>query len=157
MRISDWSSDVCSSDLPVVAGAVLLVVLAGLGATRLGSEFIPQLDEGDIAMHALRIPGTSLSQSIEMQEALEARIREFPEVERVFAKIGTPDVATDPMPPSVADNFIMLKPREDWPDPRKTRDELVAELNEAVELIPGNNYEFKIGKASCRERVCQYV
>src|SRR3546814_4243165 len=77
-----------------------------------------------------------------MQEALEARIREFPEVERVFAKIGTPDVATDPMPPSVADNFIMLKPREDWPDPRKTRDELVAELNEAVELIPGNNYEF---------------
>src|SRR3546814_21172263 len=92
-------------------------------------------------MHALRIPGTSLSQSIEMQEALEARIREFPEVERVFAKLGTPDVATDPMPPSVADNFIMLKPREDWPDPRKTRDELAAELHEAVDLIPGNNYE----------------
>ncbi|HEX9807661.1 MAG TPA: CusA/CzcA family heavy metal efflux RND transporter [Alteraurantiacibacter sp.] len=127
---------------PIVAGAVLLVTLAGLGATRLGSEFIPQLDEGDIAMHALRIPGTSLSQSIEMQEALETRIRQFPEVERVFAKIGTPDVATDPMPPSVADNFIMLKPRENWPDPRKPRDELVAELNAAVNLIPGNNYEF---------------
>jgi len=127
---------------PIVAGAVLLVALAGLGATRLGSEFIPQLDEGDIAMHALRIPGTSLSQSIEMQEALETRIRQFPEVERVFAKIGTPDVATDPMPPSVADNFIMLKPRENWPDPRKPRDELVAELNAAVNLIPGNNYEF---------------
>src|SRR3546814_21014990 len=77
---------------PVVAGAVLLVVLAGLGATCLGSEFIPQLDEGDIAMHALRIPGTSLSQSIEMQEALEARIREFPEVERVFEKIRKTDV-----------------------------------------------------------------
>src|SRR3546814_9925512 len=77
-----------------------------------------------------------------MQEALEARMREFPEGERVFAKIGTPDVATEPMPPSVADNFIMLKPREDWRDPRKTRDELVAELNEGVELIPGNNYEF---------------
>lgn len=127
---------------PVLAGAILLVALAGVGATRLGSEFIPQLDEGDIAMHALRIPGTSLSQSIEMQEALEERIRQFPEVERVFAKIGTPDVATDPMPPSVADNFIMLKPREDWPDPRKSREELVAELNAAVDLIPGNNYEF---------------
>ncbi len=127
---------------PFVAAAVILVALAGFGATRLGSEFIPQLDEGDIAMHALRIPGTSLSQSIEMQEALEERIRQFPEVERVFAKIGTPDVATDPMPPSVADNFIMLKPREDWPDPRKSRAELVAELNEAVQLIPGNNYEF---------------
>ena len=93
-------------------------------------------------MHALRIPGTSLGQAIEMQEALEKRIRSFPEVERVFAKIGTADVATDPMPPSVADNFIMLKDRADWPDPRKPRDQLVAELNKAVSEIPGNNYEF---------------
>ncbi len=149
-RVMRWIStryapaldEVLARPKPFVAAAVILVALAGFGATRLGSEFIPQLDEGDIAMHALRIPGTSLSQSIEMQEALEERIRQFPEVERVFAKIGTPDVATDPMPPSVADNFIMLKPREDWPDPRKSRAELVAELNEAVQLIPGNNYEF---------------
>ena len=126
----------------IIGGAVALVLLAGLGATRLGSEFIPNLDEGDIAMHALRIPGTSLSQAIKMQEALENRIRKFPEVERVFAKIGTADVATDPMPPSVADNFIMLKDRDQWPDPRKSRDQLVAELNKAVQQIPGNNYEF---------------
>ena len=125
-----------------VAGAILLVLVSGFGATRLGSEFIPNLDEGDIAMHALRIPGTGLGQAVEMQEALEARIRKFPEVERVFAKIGTADIASDPMPPSVADNFIMLKDRSEWPDPRKTRDELVAELNAAVSLIPGNNYEF---------------
>jgi cobalt-zinc-cadmium resistance protein CzcA len=125
-----------------IAAAILLVVLSGLGASRLGSEFIPDLDEGDIAMHAMRIPGTSLSQSIEMQKALEARIKKFPEVEQVFAKIGTPEVATDPMPPSVADNFIMLKDRKDWPDPRKPRDQLVAELNKAVDEIPGNNYEF---------------
>lgn len=126
----------------IVAGAVALVLVAGIGATRLGSEFIPNLDEGDIAMHALRIPGTSLSQAIEMQEALEERIRKFPEVERVFAKVGTPDLATDPVPPSVADNFIMLKDRKDWPDPRKPREQLVAELNAAVQKIPGNNYEF---------------
>ncbi len=126
----------------VIGAALVLVALSGLLATRLGSEFIPNLDEGDIAMHALRIPGTSLGQAIEMQEALEERIRQFPEVERVFAKIGTADVATDPMPPSVADNFIMLKNRSEWPDPRKTRDELVAELNAAVSQIPGNNYEF---------------
>lgn len=125
-----------------VGAAIVLMVLAGLGATRLGSEFIPNLDEGDIAMHALRIPGTSLGQAIQMQEALEKRISAFPEVERVFAKIGTADVATDPMPPSVADNFIMLKPRDQWPDPRKRRDTLVAELNAAVQQIPGNNYEF---------------
>ena len=126
----------------IIGGALALVVLAGLGATRLGSEFIPNLDEGDIAMHALRIPGTSLSQAIDMQLALEERIRKFPEVERVFAKIGTADVATDPMPPSVADNFIMLKDRKDWPDPRKPREQLIAELNAAVQQIPGNNYEF---------------
>ncbi|HQV04531.1 MULTISPECIES: CusA/CzcA family heavy metal efflux RND transporter [unclassified Novosphingobium] len=125
-----------------VAVAILLVAVSGFGATRLGSEFIPNLEEGDIAMHALRIPGTSLSQAIQMQEALEKRIRQFPEVERVFAKIGTADVATDPMPPSVADNFIMLKDRKDWPDPRKPRDQLVAELKAAVSQIPGNNYEF---------------
>ncbi|WP_051221206.1 MULTISPECIES: efflux RND transporter permease subunit [Erythrobacter] len=125
-----------------VALAVLLVTLSAAGATRLGSEFIPNLDEGDIAMHALRIPGTSLGQAVQMQESLEKRIRQFPEVERVFAKIGTADVATDPMPPSVADNFIMLKDRSEWPDPRKPRDQLVAELNKAVSEIPGNNYEF---------------
>src|SRR3546814_7902380 len=77
-----------------------------------------------------------------MQEAREKRIRQFPEVERVFAKIGTPEVATDPMPPSVADNFIMLKDRKEWPEPRKPRDQLVAELNKAVNEVPGNNYEF---------------
>ncbi|MFC3784568.1 cobalt-zinc-cadmium resistance protein CzcA [Sphingopyxis italica] len=125
-----------------LSGALLLVALSGVAATSLGSEFIPDLDEGDIAMHAMRIPGTSLTQSIAMQEALEKRIRQFPEVERVFAKIGTPEVATDPMPPSVADNFIMLKDRKEWPNPRKTRDRLVAELNKAVNEVPGNNYEF---------------
>jgi cobalt-zinc-cadmium resistance protein CzcA len=125
-----------------VVGAVGLVLIAGLAASRMGSEFVPNLDEGDIAMHALRIPGTSLSQAVQMQTALEARIKQFPEVERVVAKIGTAEVATDPMPPSVADTFIMLKPRKEWPDPRKPRAELVAEMQAAVAKIPGNNYEF---------------
>ncbi|MFN7128005.1 MAG: efflux RND transporter permease subunit [Brevundimonas sp.] len=125
-----------------VAVAVALVAIAALGAGRMGSEFIPNLDEGDIAMHALRIPGTSLSQAVQMQAALERRIAQFPEVERVFAKIGTAEVATDPMPPSVADTFIMLKDRKDWPNPRKPRAELLAELQAAVDQIPGNNYEF---------------
>jgi len=128
--------------IPVVAAAGILVVLFGLLAGRLGSEFIPSLDEGDIALHALRIPGTSLGQAVSMQSTLEARIKAFPEVERVFGKLGTAEVATDPMPPSVADTFIMLKPREQWPDPRKTKAELVAEIEVAVKQLPGNNYEF---------------
>ncbi|PHS76282.1 MAG: CusA/CzcA family heavy metal efflux RND transporter [Porticoccus sp.] len=126
----------------VVALATLLVIISGFGATRLGSEFAPNLDEGDIAMHALRIPGTSLSQSIVLQKTLEERIKDLPEVERVFAKIGTADVATDAVPPSVADNFIILKPREQWPDPGKPKTQVVEELNALVSDIPGNRYEF---------------
>ena len=126
----------------VVTAAVALVVLSGLGATRLGSEFIPNLDEGDIALHALRIPGTSLTQAVQMQSALEDKIKTFPEVDKVFAKIGTADVATDPVPPSVADTFIIMKPRDQWPDPRKPKTQLVAEMNEAVQQVPGSRYEF---------------
>ena len=126
----------------VVAAAMVLVVLSGLLATRLGTEFIPQLDEGDIALHALRIPGTSLTQAIGMQRQLEARIKEFPEVEEVFAKIGTADVATDAVPPSVADNFIILKPRSEWPDPSKPKAQVVDDLAAMVEPVPGNRYEF---------------
>ena len=126
----------------VVGGARCWWSLCGLLATRLGTEFIPNLDEGDIALHALRIPGTSLDQAVKMQSTLEARIKQFPEVERVFGKLGTAEVATDPMPPSVADTFLMMKPRAQWPDPRKPRDQLVAEIEAAVKQLPGNNYEF---------------
>lgn len=126
----------------VVVSAFSLVVVAGVMGSKLGSEFVPNLDEGDIAMHALRIPGTSLSQSVEMQKILEAKIKELPEVDLVFAKIGTADVATDAVPPSVADNFIMLKPRDEWPNPNKTKEQFVGELEAMVMPIPGNRYEF---------------
>jgi len=126
----------------VVAVAVALVGLGGLLASRLGSEFIPSLDEGDVALHALRIAGTGVDQAISMQLQLDARLAEFPEVERVFAKLGTADVATDPMPPSVSDTYVILKDRELWPDPRKPKEELVAELEAAAARIPGSNYEF---------------
>ena len=125
-----------------VAAAVAIVAATGHFAMQLGTEFVPNLDEGDITMHALRIPGTSLQQAIDMQEELEAQIRAMPEVERVFTKIGSGEVATDPMPPSVADNFIMLRPRAEWPDPNKSRAQVVADLEAIVTPIPGNLYEF---------------
>jgi cobalt-zinc-cadmium resistance protein CzcA len=128
--------------IAVIAAAAALVIFCGVLASRMGSEFIPNLDEGDIAMHALRIPGTSLSQAIAMQKQLEAAVMQQSEVERIFAKLGTAEVANDPMPPSVADNFIMLKPREQWPDPRKSKQVVVEELQQRVEAMPGNNYEF---------------
>jgi len=126
----------------VVAIAIVLVAGSGWMATSLGSEFAPNLDEGDIAMHALRIPGTSLTQAIELQKTLEEKIQELPEVELIFAKIGTANVATDAVPPSVADNFIILKPRSEWPDPNKTKNQVVDDLAALVEPIPGNRYEF---------------
>ncbi|MFQ3171809.1 MAG: cobalt-zinc-cadmium resistance protein CzcA [Oleispira sp.] len=126
----------------VIGFALVLVFGSGFLATKLGSEFVPNLDEGDIAMHALRIPGTSLSQAIELQKTLEEKIKTLPEVELVFAKVGTADVATDAVPPSVADNFIILKPRSEWPDPDKTKEQVVNDLAALVEPIPGNRYEF---------------
>lgn len=126
----------------IVTLAIVIVTLSGLLTTRMGSEFVPSLNEGDIALHAIRIPGTSLTTAIEMQSELEQTIKTFPEVDRVFAKIGTAEIATDPMPPSVADNFIMLKPQSEWPGPRHTKEELIAAMEQAIRKIPGNNYEF---------------
>ena len=126
----------------VVSFAALLVSFSLWLATTLGTEFIPQLNEGDIALHAMRIPGTGLEQAVTMQESLEERLTAFPEVDKVFARIGTAEVATDPMPPNVADNFVMLKPQSEWPNPSKTKAELVAEIEHALGELPGNNYEF---------------
>ncbi|MBL8268071.1 efflux RND transporter permease subunit, partial [Steroidobacter sp.] len=126
----------------VLSGAAALVLVAVLLSLRMGREFVPNLDEGDVALHALRIPGTSLTQAVDMQMALEARLKQLPEVSHVFGKIGTAEVANDPMPPSVSDTFVMMKPRAEWPDPRKTKQAFLQELQAAAAEIPGNNYEF---------------
>jgi cobalt-zinc-cadmium resistance protein CzcA len=135
----DW---VMVSKPLVLTIAAVIMVLSGLAASRMGSEFVPSLDEGDIALHAMRIPGTSLSQAIDMQVQLEQRIKSFAEVETVFAKLGTAEIATDPMPPNVADNVVMLKPRDQWPNPERSKADLIAAMQEAVEQVTGNNYEF---------------
>ena len=118
------------------------VLLCALLATRLGSEFIPSLEEGDVTLHAMRIPGTSLSQAVDMQMTLERAIKRLPEVETVFSKMGTAEIANDPMPPNVADTYIMLKPESAWPQPRRSHEALVKALQETVGAVPGNNYEF---------------
>ncbi len=124
--------------LLAVAGFAGSLVLAG----RLGQEFVPTLDEKDIAMHAMRIPSTSLTQSTEMQFEVERAVAAFPEVAFVFSKTGTAEMASDPMPPNVSDTFIIFKPREEWPNPDETKDSLRTRLEVAVEAVPGNNYEW---------------
>ena len=126
-----------------VGMALGAVLLSGVLASRMGSEFIPSLSEGDFALQALRVPGTSLSQSVDMQQRLEkAIVQRVPEVERVFARTGTAEIAADPMPPNISDSYVMLKPRDQWPDPGKPREALLAELQQAAATVPGSNYEW---------------
>lgn len=128
---------------PVLAVFAMVLVLFSVAvASRLGTEFIPSLNEGDIAVHALRIPGTSLTQAVAMQAELEKEILKVPEVGRVFAKIGTAEIATDPMPPNVADTFVMLKPVDQWPTPRRSQQQVLAAVQAVASGVPGNNYEF---------------
>ncbi|MFC0132950.1 CusA/CzcA family heavy metal efflux RND transporter [Massilia eurypsychrophila] len=127
----------------VLTLAAVLVILSGALATRLGSEFVPSLNEGDFAIQALRIPGTSLTQSLALQRQLESGLKaKFPEIERVFARTGTAEIASDPMPPNISDGYVMLKPQSEWPAPKKTRDELLAAVQAEAARYPGNNYEF---------------
>ncbi|WP_312511015.1 CusA/CzcA family heavy metal efflux RND transporter [Massilia sp.] len=127
----------------MLAFAALVIALAALMGSRLGLEFAPNLDEGDIAVMTVRIPGTSLSQSVKMQQQIETTLlNKHPEIARVFARIGTAEIASDPMPPNVADGIVMLKPEKDWPRPRKTRAELVAAMRATLDALPGQSYEF---------------
>ena len=123
--------------------AVVLLVGAGVQFTRLGQVFIPRLDEGDIAMHAMRIPSTGIEQSTRMQLDVEkALINSVEEIEVVFSKTGTADIATDPMPPSVSDTFIIFKPRDQWPDPKLAKHALEDKLRDALKNLIGNRYEY---------------
>ena len=126
----------------VLSGALAVVTSAAWLATTLGAEFIPQLDEGDLTIQAIRIPGTGLEQSVQMQKKVEAAINSFPEVETTFARIGTAEVATDPMPPNIADGYVILKERDEWPDPEKSKHELLEQMEDLLRDVPGNNYEF---------------
>ncbi|UVO25823.1 efflux RND transporter permease subunit [Bradyrhizobium arachidis] len=124
----------------VAVGAVLIVAGSILAATRMGGEFIPSLDEGDVTIETIRIPGTSLTQSVDMQLRLEKAVGQVPEVATIFSKIGTAEIANDPMPPNVADTYVTLKPRDAWPDPAKAKQEVVEDIERAANTLPGTAY-----------------
>lgn len=126
----------------VLVAAVAALALGGTAFTLLGREFIPTLDEGDIAMQALRVPSASLEQSLAMQMALERAIKAQPEVETIFSRTGTAEAAVDPMPPNISDAVIVLKDRKAWPDPRLSKADLVARLETVASSQLGNSLEF---------------
>ncbi len=126
----------------VVPAAIIGFLLTLSTFSRLGQEFVPTLDEKDIALQAVRIPSTALSQAQTMQFDLERTVSAFPEVAYVYSKTGTAEMASDPMPPNATDTFIILKPREQWPDPAETKASLIERIEDAVSKLPGNALEF---------------
>lgn len=127
----------------VVTTAVVVVVVSVIAATRMGTEFIPTLDEGDVAIHTMRVPDTSLSQAIELQSILEKTLKDrFPQIETIVGRVGTSEIATEPHPPSVGDNTIVLKPRDKWPDPHLPKADLVKQMEEEAGKLLGSNFEF---------------
>ncbi len=133
---------VIQTPLPVIATAIVLLLGSIILFTRLGQEFIPTLDEKNLAISALRIPGTALSQSQLMQFEVEKTIGRFPQVALVYSKTGTAEIASDPMPPNASDTFVILKPQEQWPDPTLSKQALIERIEHAVKELPGNSYEF---------------
>ncbi len=128
--------------IAVISCSAIFFIFSAWIFTRLGQEFVPSLDEKDIAMHAMRIPSTSITESTEMQFQVEREISLFPEVQFVFSKTGTAEMAADPMPPNVSDTFIILKPKTEWPNPSEPKEELRKRIETKVKTLPGNNYEF---------------
>ena len=126
----------------VLLSALGALVIGGVTFTTLGREFIPTLDEGDIAMQALRVPSASLEQSLAMQMAIERAIKAQPEVETMFSRTGTAEAAVDPMPPNISDSVIVLKDRKDWPNPGLEKEELIARFEDVASRQIGNNFEF---------------
>jgi heavy metal efflux system protein len=129
------------SRVVVVVAAVSLIALCALLGTRLGTEFMPSLDEGDFALSINRLPGISLTQSVEMQKSLERALLKVPEVKEVFARIGNGEIPTDAHPPSAGDGYVILKPRREWPDPGKPKDAVAREINDVINGYIGNSIE----------------
>ena len=123
--------------------ALCILMLSGVLATQIGSEFAPQLSEGDFAVQQMRSPSTGLEQSLRMQENTEKLLLEaFPEIKAIFARTGTAEIATDVMPPNISDAVVLLKPKDEWPNPKQTIDELRQRMMTVLATLPGNNSEF---------------
>lgn len=126
----------------IIASAVVLLGLSIFTFTTMGGEFVPQLDEGDIAFHGILKPGSSLTETIATTTKIEQIVKSnFPEVEKIVSRIGVAEVPTDPMPMDIADIFVIMKPQSEWVS-ADSKDEMVEKMKEAVEQIPGVNYEF---------------
>ncbi|TPG42581.1 CusA/CzcA family heavy metal efflux RND transporter [Sphingomonas koreensis] len=150
VRIIAWTKERYARALPkamarpwaTIGIGVAVFLVAAVTFQFVGREFIPQLDEKNLAVSALRIPSAGIEQSAAMQRKVEKVVASFPEVRYTFSKTGTAEVASDPMPPNQSDSFVILKPQDEWPDPTETKDDLVERMNAKLETLVGNSYEF---------------
>jgi cobalt-zinc-cadmium resistance protein CzcA len=137
-----WLERSVARPWPFIGVGVVMFLAAALTFAQLGREFIPTLDEGDIATEGRRAPSVSLQQSQAMQSQVERVVATIPEVREVFSKTGTAEIASDPMPPNASDTFILIKPRKDWPDPSLSKADLLAKIEDRLKPLLGNSFEF---------------
>jgi cobalt-zinc-cadmium resistance protein CzcA len=140
-RYAPWLDKAVARPWPFIGVGVGIFALSAVMFTTLGQEFIPTLDEKDLSVAAIRIPSTSLEQSLAMQKQIERAVSSLPEVAIFFAKTGTAEVATDPMPQNISDGFIILKPQEEWPDGVETKADVIERVEAKLEGLVGNAYE----------------
>src|SRR5438034_2670020 len=127
----------------ILGGAVIVLVLSFALFKQLGGEFIPTLDEGDLGLEIYRVVGTGMDQAVKMQKPFEEALISLPEVQLAFGRLGTAEVATDPMSPNQGDEFVILKPEKEWPNPKKPKAQLIEEVDEAVKQVVGTGVEIE--------------
>src|SRR5947199_3308705 len=126
-----------------LSGAASVMACRFAFCTRLGDELIPTLDAGDLGLETYSVGGTGMDQAVKMQKPFEEALISLPEVELAFGRLGTGEVATDPMSPNQGDEFVILKPEKEWPNPKKPKAQLIEEVDEAVKQVVGTGVEIE--------------
>jgi cobalt-zinc-cadmium resistance protein CzcA len=127
--------------LPFIGAGLGVLVLAAVAFSFVGREFMPTLDEQNLNLSSVRIPSTSIDQSVALDLPLERAVMTLPEVKTVYSKAGTASLAADPMPPNASDNYIILKPKNEWPAGVTTKEQVIERIREKTETLVGNNYD----------------
>jgi len=140
-RYEPWLRRAVAQPLPFIAAGVGVLVLAAIAFTFVGREFMPTLDEQNLNLSSVRIPSTSIDQSVAIDLPLERAVMTLPEVKTVYSKAGTASLAADPMPPNASDNYIILKPKEEWPAGVTTKEQVIERIRAKTAPLVGNNYD----------------
>ena len=140
-RYRPWLAHAVERPMPYIAAGLGVLLAAGLAFTKVGREFMPTLDEQNLNLSSVRIPSTSIDQSVAIDLPLERAVLGLPEVKTVYSKAGTASLAADPMPPNASDNYIILKPKDEWPAGVTTKEQVIERIRKQTAGLVGNSYD----------------